>query len=137
MITNADLTIFNKHYDPTSKSEKYQRTQIVGVVWENRKAANVIKSGLISADQVAIYIPFARGANYLQPIAWQALSNKTGKWTLQIGDFVVKGLVNDSITSSFTISDLKAKYNDVLSIKSVDTMDRGSAHMRHWQLGAN
>lgn len=137
MITNADLTIFNKYYDPTSKSEKYQRTQIVGVVWENRKAANVIKSGLISADQVAIYIPFARGANYLQPITWQALSNKTGKWTLQIGDFVVKGLVNDSIGSSFTISDLKAKYNDVLSIKSVDTMDRGSIHMRHWQLGAN
>ena len=137
MITNADLTIYNKYYNPTTKVEVYQRTQIVGVVWENRKAANVIKSGLISADQAAIYIPMARGANYLQPIAWQALVSKVGKWTLQIGDFVVKGIVTDTVDGSFTISDLKAKYNNVLSIKSVDTMDRGNARMKHWQVGAN
>ena len=136
MITNADLTLYNKYYDPTTKAEVYQRTQISGIVWENRKAVNILKSGLLSADQVAIYIPFALGANYLQPIAWLALTTKTGKWTLQIGDFVVKGLVTDTVNSSFTITNLKAKYNDVLSIKSVDTMDRGSAKMQHWQIGA-
>ena len=137
MITNADLTLYNKYYDPNTKAESYQRALIVGVVWENRKAANVLKSELISADQVAIYIPFARGANYLQPIAWQALTNKAGKWTLQVGDFVVKGIVTDTISGAFTITDLKAKYNDVLSIKSVDTMDRGNARMQHWQIGAS
>lgn len=137
MKTNADLTLYNKYVDPATRSEKYQRTVIHEVLWENRKAANVIKSGLMEADQASIYIPFQRGACFLSHTEWQALTSKTGWWTLQVGDFVVRGVVTDEITSSFTITGLKAKYNDVLSIKSVDTMDYGSQALRHWQIGAS
>lgn len=136
MRTNTGATIYNKYIDPTTRSEKWQRAQLVAVMWENRKAANVIKSGLLAADQAAIYIPFSLGANYLDPVAWQALVTKTGMWTLQVGDVIVKGLVSDEITGAFTITSLKAKYDDVLKITSVDTMDMGSASMQHWQLGA-
>lgn len=132
MQTNADVTVYNK----IAGTEIYQRTQIRDITWENRKAANVIQSGLLAADQAVIYIPFALGANYRSPKAWQALGTKTGFWTLQVGDYVVKGLVEDEITGGFTISSLKAKYDDVLQIKSVDTMDSGSVVMRHWQVGA-
>ena len=133
MKTNSDLTIYNR----VANSETYQRTQIVGVVWENRKAANVLASGgNIAADQASIYIPLARGAAYLAPKAWQALVTKTGKWTLQNGDYIVKGLVTDTIGTGFTITALKAKYDDVLQITSVDTMDSGSPALQHWQLGA-
>lgn len=137
MRNNADLTIYNKYVDSATRTEKYQRTQIRGVLWENRKAANVLASGgNIAANQAHIYIPFQRGANFMESGAWQALVTKTGYWTLQDGDFIVRGLVSDSITTSFTISDLKAKYQDVLSIRSIDTMDMGSAGMSHWQIGA-
>jgi hypothetical protein len=64
------------------------------------------------------------------------LTDKTGYWTLQEGDFVVKGFVTDEISSSFTISALQAKYPAVLSITSIDTMDMGSPAMSHWQIGA-
>lgn len=135
MRINAHITIYNKYIE--DRSEKYQRTQISDIVWENRKAANKIASGgNIKADSARIFIPFGRGENYLQPKEWQTLATKTGRWTLQGGDFVVKGLVTDDITSSFTITDLKKKYNDVLAISSVDTMDMGSANMQHWQVGA-
>lgn len=154
MKTNANLTIYNKYTDPTSRSEKYQRTQIISptgfsVLWENRKAANtLVTGGNIATDQASIYIPFLQGENFLPSTEWQALVTKTGKWTLQTGDFVVKGLVTDEIqdtvtdpetheiTPAFTISLLKEKYQDVLSITSVDTMDQGSLSMKHWQLGA-
>ena len=69
--------------------------------------------------------------------AWQALTTKTGKWTLQDGDFMVKGLVTDEIGAGFTMTALKAKYDDVVMIKSVDTMDAGSSYMQHWQIGAS
>ncbi len=136
MKTNANLTLYNKYIDTTTRSEKWQRTQILGVLWENRKAGNVIKSGMLEADQASIYIPFFHGVNFLAKPDWQALTTKTGMWTLQTGDFVVNGLVNDEITSSFTISDLNAKYADVLCITSIDTMDQGSVAMHHWQVGA-
>jgi len=135
MITNADCTIYNKYF--LLGIEKYQRTQVPDVKWEARKAANVMQSGLIAADSVTVYIPFARDANYVKPKAWQALTTKTSKWTLQDGDFMVKGLVADEIGTGFTITALKAKYDDVVQIRSVDTMDAGSLYMQHWQLGCN
>ena len=136
MRTNANLTVYNKYIDPTTRSEKYQRVGIVGVAWENRKAANVRSTGgLAAADQARVFIPLARGTNFLKPKAWQALTTKTGKWTLQVGDLIVKGLVSDEIQTGFTVTQLKAKYDDVLVITSVDTMDAGSPGMQHWNLG--
>jgi hypothetical protein len=143
MRTNTGCTVYNRYI--VSGSEHYQRTELAAVAWQNRKAANVIASGLLAADSATIYIPFALGTNYVKPIAWQALSVKTGYWTLAIGDVIVKGLVTDEIhdavvsppSAAFTMTNLKAKYDDVVTIKSVDTMDAGSDSMRHWQIGAS
>lgn len=136
MRTNANLTVYNKYVDPSTRSEKYQRSTVVGVAWENRKASNTLATGgSIAADQARVFIPMQRGANYLKSKAWQALTTKTGKWTLQVDDVIVKGLVTDEIGTSFTISALRAKYDDVLIISSVDTMDSGSASMQHWMIG--
>jgi hypothetical protein len=139
------MTIYNKYVDPSTRSEKWQRTQILAVAWENRKAANVrAMGGALAADQASVYIPFERGANYEQPRAWLALVDKSDKWTLKEGDIIVKGLVADEIhdavvdppSAAFTVTMLKAKYDDVLTISSVDTRDMGSLNMQHWQIGA-
>ncbi|RPJ29449.1 MAG: hypothetical protein EHM33_00960 [Chloroflexi bacterium] len=135
MRTNTGITVYNRY--ASSGSEAYQRTQIPAVEWENRKASNVIASGgNMAADSAVVYIPFTcdGSENYTKPKAWQALSSKTGKWTLQNGDYVVKGLVTDTISASFTISQLKAKYDDVLQVSSVDTFDMGSVSLQHWKV---
>ena len=141
MLVNANCTIFNKYI--SAGAEVYQRTQIVdpdggySVAWENRKGANVLQTGgNIAADAAAIYIPIATHPEYLAPKAWQALVDKSGNWTLQTGDYIVKGLVTDEITGAFTISSLKAKYDDVLQITSVDRYDAGEADMHHFRVGA-
>jgi hypothetical protein len=134
MKTNANLTLYNKYV--ANRAEKYQRAQIIAVQWENRKAANTLASGgELAANQATIYIPFQRGEKYLPYTEWQALTDKTGYWTLQEGDFVVRWLVSDEITNVFTIMALKAKYPFVFSIKSVDFMDMGSVALSHWKLG--
>jgi hypothetical protein len=138
MKSNTGMTIYNKYV--SSGTEKYQRTQITNVQWENTKASNILASGVLEANKFTIYISFnGHDANYLLPKAWLALATKTGKFTLNEGDVIVKGLITDEITSTptvFTISDLKAKYDNVAVIKSVDTYDLGSYNMNHWQLGA-
>ena len=76
------------------------------------------------------------GRNYLATKAWQALVTEDRQVDAPAGDFVIQGLVTDEIGSTFTITDLKAKYDDVLIISSVDPMDEGSLALQHWQVGA-
>jgi len=138
MKTNCQATLYNKYIVTATRAEAYQRTVLNAVYWENRRAVNRIASGGdIKADKVLVLIPFVLGTNYLEPIAWQKLVSKVGKWTLQAGDMIVRGAVTDEITGLFTMSDLKKKYNDVLSISSIDTMDAGSERVRHWEVSAS
>lgn len=131
MITETDCTIYNKYL--VGRVDTYQRVQISGVHWEQRHA----REGNQDNDFTIVYIPFARGDDYLKPREWQALASKSGAWTLQIGDVIVKGLVSDELVAgTFTLSSLKAAYDDVLVISSVDTRDYGSSNMQHWEVTA-
>lgn len=98
MITPHDMTIYNKYI--SAGEERYQRTQIPGVKWESTKAVSGTGAGKLASNVATVYIPLERDANYLNPKAWQALTTKTGKWTLQDGDVIVKGLITDEITTS-------------------------------------
>lgn len=130
MQTNTDCTIYNKYL--VGRVDTFQRVQIEDVQWEQRHA----REGNQDNDFTSVYIPFARGTDYLAPRVWQVLPTKTGSWTLQIGDVIVKGLVSDNLTSTFTLSDLKRTYDDVLVIASVDTRDYGSESLQHWEVTA-
>jgi ERCC4-type nuclease len=128
------VTIYNKYI--SSREAVYQRTQIVADLWSNEKATNVIRSGNIEADAAMIIISSLRdeNINYVDGTAWTALSSKTGYWTLQNEDYIVKGAVTDEITGAFTISSLRAKYDEVLRISSIDIRDLGD--VKHWKVGA-
>ena len=125
MRPNANLTIYHSDVHPTTRAEVWTRTQITGVTWEDRKAANVIKSGLLEADRVAVYIPFT------------VLGSIDPERPVVVGDVIVRGLVSDVISESFTITALKARYPDSVVVRSVDRMDRGSMFIRHFQIGAS
>lgn len=131
MITEASCTVYNKYL--VGRVDTWQRVEIEGVHWEQRHA----REGNQDNDFTVVFIPFARGAAYLKPREWQALASKSGSWTLQIGDVIVKSLVSDELVAgTFTLSDLKRTYDDVLVIASVDTRDFGSQELRHWEVTA-
>ena len=138
MKTNTPLTIYNKYYDQDLQKEVYQRKVIPAVMWEDRKDRNVIATGgNLAANQATIYIPFTWDLpTFLKPKAWLALADKTTNWTIQKGDILVKGELTQELGSSYTPSDLKADYDDVLSVASLDTMDLGSFALQHWKIGA-
>lgn len=133
VVDPVDVTIYNKYV--SSGDEAYYRTQLEADLWSSRKAANVLAAGGNTAVDSATIIISQRDANssYTAPVAWRALGSKTG-WTLQRGDVIVKGAVTDTISSSFTITDLKAKYDEVLVISSVDWREIGG--VKHWKIGA-
>ena len=114
MYTPHDMTLYKKTL--VNGADTWSRVQVQGVLWEQKKAANVLRSGLLAADSVVIYVPIAR-----DPSA-------------NIGDVAVKGLVTDVISSAFTITALKAKYPNNITLKSVDVLDFGSLSMQHVKL---
>lgn len=134
MKTNADVTIYNKYLDKSTRLDIYKRTVVHDVFWDEKKAYNRLQSGLESADQVLLLIPFDYSSNseYLSPIEFEKLEDKTSYFTLQIGDRIVKGEIDFEITGK--VSDLDKLY-DAFTITSVDTKDFGSPHMRHFEVG--
>lgn len=134
MIPNCDITIYNKYL--ASRAEVFQRSVVRNVGWQATKAVAGTKAGPLQSNVATIFIPFGGNTEYLAPKAWNALVVKTSNWTLQEGDVVVRGEVADEISGAFTITDLRAKYDDVVTITSVDAMDFGSANVQHWEVGA-
>ena len=120
MKTNADMTLYVRSVDADTRAEEWARLQVRCVQWEASDGAKVLPNGTIKDDKATIYVPFIRG-----PL------------NLQEGFVIVKGLVTDEITSSFTMTDLRAKYPDVLTIRRVTPRDFGSAAMQHWELSAS
>lgn len=119
MQTNTVLTLYQKSV--TSNTEHWTRVFLGAVHWENRKAANVIASGLLEADSVSVWVP-----------------TKGEIIDIKAGDVMVNGEVTDEVdASTFTITDLKKKYADVVVVKSVDRYDFGSLAMRHVRIGAS
>ena len=134
MYTNSNITIYNKYFDKATRTDKYQRTVLYGVFWDDRKAMNRVQSGLQDADEVFIAIPFTVNIDkqYFNPKEFEKLEDKTGYFTLQEGDRVVKGEIDFEVTSK--LSDLDKQY-EAFTITSVDTKDFGSSHMKHWEVG--
>ena len=120
MYTNADITLY------ACPDGKYTRYPIKGVFWEDIKQANIIKSGLVNADAVRLFIP---AANLPGGIKFTA-----GK------DLIVKGIIDYEIdnTSQQTISaslkTMRETYDRVATVSVVDDKLYGSPRMQHIQL---
>lgn len=127
-MLNDVITIYNKYVD--IGIEKWQRTVLQGVFWNAIKGAVTRKTGVQNVDSVQIIIPKSARAGYFSPKAWAALADKTGAWTLQPGDTIVKGALDVEITKS--PKELQA-YDDVLTITSVDAKTFGG-DMAHWEV---
>ena len=131
MYSNSDITIYNKYFDKATRLDKYKRTVIKNVFWDEKKAVNRLQSGLESADHVLLLIPFdyTSQAHYVSPREFKGLEDT---FTLNIGDKVVKGEIDFEVDSK--ISDLDKLY-ETFTITSVDKKDFGSPHMRHFEVG--
>lgn len=132
MYSNADVTIYNRYLDPATRLDKYKKTIIKNVFFDEKKATNRLQSGLESADHVLLLIPFdySSKAKFVSENVFEGLVDT---FTLKTGDKVIKGSIDYEIVRK--ASELDELY-EVFTISSVDIKDFGSKHMRHWEVGA-
>lgn len=129
MTTNTCMSVFNKYTD-SEKNVIFKKHEIENVFWDDSKGVNLNK-GYENADDVNIFIPKDKNdmSGYTEPKFYIGLNDT---WTLNNGDFIVKGQTFENQVSS--IKELKEKYNDVFTITLVDDKDFGSKNMHHFEI---
>lgn len=129
MTTNAKMSVYNKH-TTQEKNVIFKKHLIDNVFWDDSKGIN-LKMGYENADDVNIFIPKSQNDmnGYVEPKKYKGLNDT---WTLNNGDFIVKGQTFENQVSS--IKELKEKYNDVFTITLVDDKDFGSKNMHHFEI---
>lgn len=141
------VTIFNVAENPDTLMVEANITVLDGVFLDISQGANVIKSGLESADAATLYIPFSAKAvngltgqeqEFVGPKEYERLDDVSGYWTLRPGGpssavdcFFVKGRVIDQAG----FGSINNRYDNVYRVHTVDTKDFGSTEMQHWEVG--
>ena len=57
MLTNTDITIYNRKYDPESRLDTWSRVYISEAWWYKNEKASITTEGLKQADVFTIRIP--------------------------------------------------------------------------------
>lgn len=129
MMTNTKMTVYNKYIEPFTHKKVYKKYVIENVFWDDARGINR-NTGYENADKVNIYIPFDK--NDLTDYKEAKDFNGIG-WTLQNGDFILKGDCPIEVIES--IKDLKTY--EVFEITLVDVKDFGSSNMQHFEIRGN
>lgn len=128
---DKDITIFNKKFDKDKRTDIYKRTVLSKVHFEGVRASNIDKEVKVN-DSLLVIIPFSIDG-YVKPKAYQQLEDTVDKWTLQEGDIIVKGIVEDDIQSPKDLRHL----DDVYTINSIETLDYSVTCLNHFEVYAS
>jgi hypothetical protein len=130
---NETITLYNAKFDKESDSEKYNRTVIKGVSWFGTVKSTVDASGLKAANQITIRIPAEAAAEektYLTPREYALLVDTAGYFTLNEGDIIVKGIVEEENSRP---ANLKKVYSEIMTILAV-TDNRSAPRAKHFKV---
>lgn len=126
MTTNTSMSIFNKYTEPFTRKVTFKKHLIDYVFWDDTKAVNQ-NDGYDKNNKVSVYIP--KDINNLSEYKKAKEYNGTG-WTIQDGDFIIKGDVVETEVSG--IKEL-SQYETFI-IKSFSDKDYGSKNMHHFEI---
>lgn len=116
--TNANITVYTK--STSSSGNTWTRTVVKDVMWQETRKVGSGNAGLVTQDEVKIFIPFS-----------------STSITIKKEDIVVLGEINfvlDETNTAKNVKTLKATYPDVHTIKSVSKNNFGSDDTRHWKV---
>lgn len=109
LFPNANITIYNSYLDSVTKLNKYHRTVIEGVNWNSTRNATVSNGSVTVVFNTTIVLD--KLPNYLTPLEFNKLADKTGYFTLNTNDRIVQGNIPLEITK---LTDLTANYDSVV-----------------------
>ena len=121
MITNADITIYNRLYDKVNRLDIWKRTIVEGVSFYKDTKIGINENGATTEDVCKIRIPENHCDGYVPP---EGYTGADGTWTINNDDYIVKGVSDQEITRPIELK-------DAIRINSWSDNRRGlSPHLR-------
>lgn len=127
-LFNEDITVINQYLDKETKTKKYKVSYLKGF-WSSNDGISINGTQLIKSDGLTakILIKDSRNAKYQMP---KEFEKEQKSWTLQVNDYLVKGIVKDFTTTNKLLED----YSEVMKITNISTKDYGSEDMWHFAI---
>lgn len=130
MRPDADITIYNKKYDPGTRNDTWHRTVLRGVHIYCEHKVQLLATGLVNADLYKIRVPLDVDTDkqYVPPREYCALEDVSRSWTIQKGDYIVQG-AGSEISS---LKDLQRPGLDTCKVTAWSDNRRGG--LPHWRI---
>lgn len=141
------ITVYSRYQNLQTRKEEWHRTVLSGtrwngkpaVHWENNEAANVLTSGLSTADAVFAMIWLdadAQGKAYLPAKRFAALAPEDVNryWTLEKAQTRLVRGIGIELAEGMSIKDVAAASEACMTAMHVDTMDYGDVRMHHFEV---
>lgn len=115
------ITIFNKYVGDENKT-MWQRAVLSGCFWKYINTTTYVNNVKMQTKEVIVRIP--KEDNYVPYLDWKTLADRTDKFTLHPGDFIVLGDVDDEIdeyTKGQRATDVLNKYKDACMGFQIET----------------
>lgn len=132
MLTNADITIYNRKYNKSTRFDEWNKTIIRGVHFyvDNQVAAG--EKGLNSADAYKIRIPEDAECDkvYIPEDDYMFIDDISGNWTIQESDIIVLGACEIDISKPSDLTERHVRHCKVLSWS-----DNRFGGLPHWRIG--
>lgn len=109
LVKNADITIYNSYLDVATKINKYHRTVIEGVNWNMTRNSTISNGSVTVVFNTTIVID--KLDNYLTPLEFGKLVDKTGYFTFNTSDRIVQGNIDLEISK---LTDLTGNFDSVV-----------------------
>jgi len=119
------LTIVNKldAKDAALAADAYYKTVVSGV-WSAKSVRSVLGSGDVAVAATVI-MQFADTSNYLPYREWSKAANRDSMWTLREGDYVVRGIVTEDVSTATALKKAMAAHEpDAVQVQSVHDKTR-------------
>ncbi len=142
MITNADITLFNRFYDRENRQDIFLPTVIKGVSLYMKSGSSGDNKFRESTATYKIRIPidadmgestYADLVSYLE----MDLENAKKHWTLQADSIVVPAVVEElDVQGKSKLTELAKRYGGFITVTDFsDNTTRGVHRMNHWRIG--
>lgn len=100
-IYDDTITVINKlnAKDSLLKQDAYYKTVIDHCMWSSKSVRDVSDAGIVNVGTVnQVQIP--ESENYLPYREWRKAENRDDAFTLRMGDYVIRGKVEEEIDAS-------------------------------------
>ena len=136
---NSTVTVYNRYEDPLTQVVTWYRTVLTDCFWKVNVGVVYGNQSISTSYTNIIIFRIPKNDNYVNAYDWKRLTTEERllKFTLQVGDIIVNGEVDDDIneyTKNHRSTDLIERYKDLGIIRIETTADNSddARNLQHY-----